>query len=185
MGLPTILLRPMIRAFCPARPLGELLAQQQQAAERGAGRKRGRIADTQSPGIQGMKTVHVFRRIDRLDHPLLVDVLRQGQLHQDTVHRRIAVQIGDQRQQFTLAGRGGQLVLEAAHARGDSLLALVAHVYLAGGVTAHQHHGKSGLKIVGSFQSLHFLGNALAERFRPRLAINAFCGHLGSGLVCG
>src|SRR3546814_1140234 len=43
----------------------------------------------------------LFRSVD---HRLGVDLLRQGKLHQDAVHRGVAVELVDERQQRRLAG---------------------------------------------------------------------------------
>ena len=70
---------------------------------------------------------------------LLVDLLRQRQLHEDAVDRWVGVEPVDQRQQIGLAGVGGQAVLEALHPGLDRRLALVADIDLARRILADQH----------------------------------------------
>ena len=47
-----------------------------------------------------MEPIHVFGRIDRLDHRLRINSGGQRQLDQDAVDRRILIQSPDRRQQF-------------------------------------------------------------------------------------
>ena len=84
---------------------------QHDAAERRARHQR-RQAAGKPPGIDRVKAVDVLGRVDRRDHLLGVDLLGQRQLHQDAVHRRIGIELADQRQQFGLAHGLRQLVVE-------------------------------------------------------------------------
>ena len=62
-----------------------------------AGRES-RLAALQPSHIHRMEAVDVLVRRDRLEQPLGIDVLRQGQLDQDAVDVVARVQLGDQRQ---------------------------------------------------------------------------------------
>ena len=62
------------------------------------------------------------------------DLLRQRQLHQDAVDRRVGVEAGDQVEELLLRRLRRQLVQPAGHADALAGLALVADVDLAGGV---------------------------------------------------
>jgi hypothetical protein len=95
-----------------------------------------------------MKAVDVFFRRDGVDDQIAVQVLWQGKLHEDAMHRRIGIELLDQRQQGRLVRIGGQLVLEGGHARLGGLLALVTHVDLTGRVLAYQHDREAGLQPV-------------------------------------
>lgn len=57
------------------------------AACRGAGQIAG-LADLHAAHVDGRETVHILLRRDGVDDGLLVDLLRQGQLDQDTVYGR-------------------------------------------------------------------------------------------------
>ena len=74
-------------------------------------------AAPQPADIERVEAVDVLGRIDRVDHALRIDLLRQRQLHQDAVDRVVGVELRDQRQQLGLAGRRRQAVLEARDAR--------------------------------------------------------------------
>ena len=71
-------------------------------------------------------------------------MLRQRQLHKNAVHRRIGVQLGNQREQFIFAC----IRREGIHIRADAdLLAcavLIAHIDLRCWIVADNHHSKSG-----------------------------------------
>ena len=59
---------------------------------------------TKPADIDGVKAIHILPGIDRLDHPLLVDVLREGKLDQDAVESRVGVPRPDQRRADPLPG---------------------------------------------------------------------------------
>ena len=60
---------------------------------------------SRKPAFDGMEAVHVLHRVDRVDDPVLVDLLRQRELHEDPGHARVGVQVGDEREQVLLGGR--------------------------------------------------------------------------------
>jgi hypothetical protein len=45
--------------------------------------------------VRFVEAVDVLLRRDRLEHARRIDVLRQRQLHEDAVHRRIGIQFSD------------------------------------------------------------------------------------------
>ncbi len=96
-----------------ARKVAQPVPQQHQAAERGAGHDA-LAAGRQQADIGQVKAVDILGRIDGGDDRVLVDLVGQGQLHQDAVHRRIGIELVDQRQQLGLA------CLAAAGARRSS-----------------------------------------------------------------
>ena len=91
-----------------------------------------------------MEAVHVLGGVDGAQHLGGIDAVRQRQLHQDAMHRRVAVQAVHQRQQLRLARVGGQVVLEGGHAGGLRLAVLVADIDGARRVLADQHHSQAG-----------------------------------------
>ena len=119
-----------------------------------------------------MEAVDILVRVDGVDDGLFLDVIGQGQLHQDAVHRPIGIQFGDEIEQVRLARVDVQSVLEALHAAGDGLLALVADIDLAGGILADENDGEAGRQAVGLFQGANRLRNSRAQRFREGLAVD-------------
>lgn len=91
------------------------------------------------PRIDRMKPVHVLARIDRLDHLLLRDVLRQRKLHDEAVDVRIGVQPGDLGKQSLF----GRLLGQAKHGRAEAHLAaaflLMSDIRLARAVVPDQN----------------------------------------------
>ena len=112
---------------------------QDDAAERRAGRQRGKAAG-EPPGIVRMQPVDVLGGIDGVDDGFGMQRFRQRQLHQNAVHGGIAIELCDQRQQIGLRDVGRQHVLERRHAGGLGLLVLAADIDLAGRIAADQHH---------------------------------------------
>lgn len=66
-----------------------------------------RIALCEPSDVVGMEAVDVLCRIDRLDDRVRIDVIRQRQLDQDAIGR-VAVEVGDDREQFGLGRRLGR-----------------------------------------------------------------------------
>jgi len=115
--------RPITTASNPASDECTVFASRMQA-ERRAWRQR-RQAGGEPPGVDRMKAIDVLGRIIASEHLLGVDLLRQRQLHQDAVHRRIGIELVHQRHQFGLAHAVRQAMVERRHAglfRGLALL---------------------------------------------------------------
>src|SRR5580658_2063356 len=91
-----------------------------------------------------MKPVHVFGRLDGFDDALRIDVRRQRQLHQDSVHFVARVQLRNQCQQFECRNRGGRSAQPTSEskllARGD----LASHINLRRRVLAYQYRREPG-----------------------------------------
>ena len=143
IGLPTMSLRPTHHHVGPGDR--DVVAQQQllDAVRRAGQEPRPALHDPAH--VLGMEGVDVLQRIDGLEHPRLVDLLRQRQLHQDAVDRRVAVQPVDQgraaRRSVVSAGGRWSWLVDAGLLAG---LLLVAHVDLAGRILAHQHGRQTG-----------------------------------------
>ena len=110
-----------------------------------------------------MKPVHVLARIDRLDHLLLRDVLRQRKLHDEAVDVRIGVQPGDLGKQSLF----GRLLGQAKHGRAEAHLAaaflLMSDIRLARAVVPDQNGRQMRRPVSGGHESLHLGGDLLAE----------------------
>ena len=124
-----------------------------------------------------METVNVLGRIDGVEHLLGIDLLRQRQLHQDAVHRRIAVELAHQRQQLVLDHGFGQPVIERPHAGLDRHLGLAADVELACRIVAGEHDRKPRRHAVPGGEALDLGRDLGAQLRRDRLAIDDACGH--------
>ena len=109
-----------------------------------------------------MKTVHILGWVDAVQHLLAVDMAGQGKLHQNPVHGLVSVEFFHQRQQIGLGRVGVELVLEGLKAHLHRLLGLVAHIYLARRILAHQHHRQPGDKAVFFLQDAGSAGQAFA-----------------------
>ena len=96
------------------------------------------------PHVLRVQGVDVLQRAEGLQHPQLVDSLGQGQLHEDAVDRRVAIEPVDQPEQFFGRGGGGGGVQLAGHAHLPAGLLLAADIGLAGRVLAHQDGGQAG-----------------------------------------
>ena len=97
------------------------------------------------PALIRVQAVDILGRIDRR-HDLCGRAIWLRQLHQDAVHRRIAVELADQREQVGLRDVCRQHVLERGHAGGERLLALAADVDFARRIVTDQHHARPGVK---------------------------------------
>ena len=92
-----------------------------------------------------MKPIDVFVRVERVQNFFRIDMLRQRQLHEDAVARRVVVQFVDESQKIGLARFGGKPVLPGIHADFDGLLGLVRHIDLARRIFTDEHDGKARL----------------------------------------
>ena len=124
-----------------------------------------------------MEPVHVLGRVDRVDHQIFVQVARQWQLNQDAMHRRVSVQLLDQRQQIGLGRVRVQLVLKRIHAHFYGLLALGPDINLRRGVFAHQHNRQAGGDTVFLFQPRDVARHLFAYCRRKGLAVDDFRTH--------
>ena len=68
-----------------------IASEQRQYAERRC-RDKARQTNSHATHIDGMEAIHVLTIVDGLDDLLLVNVLRQGQLHDEPVNITVAVQ---------------------------------------------------------------------------------------------
>ena len=153
------------------RKLAEPVLEQHQAAERGAGDEAGQ-AQRQPAGADRGQAIDVLARVDPVDHRLLVEMVGKRQLDEDAVDRGIGVEPVDQRVQRLLGGIGGKQVLEALHAAGHGLLALVADIDLAGRILADQHHREPRLAPGGRLEACRHLRHPGAQAFGEGLAVD-------------
>jgi hypothetical protein len=168
MGLPTMLDRPRTTACRP-----DSFAQQIGTAERGAGHKAGQ-ADGEAACVDDVEPVDILVRVDRGEHRIGVDLVRERQLDQDAVNGRIGVEAKHQFEQYGLLGVGRQAVFEGAHAGGGGLAGLVAHIDLACRIIADQNHGEAG--VAAALDQGCDLDRQVGEQAGcDGAAVNAFC----------
>ena len=103
--------------------------------------------------------------------------LRQRQLHQDAVDRRVGIELGDQLEQFGFARALRQLAVERMHAGFGHRLGLVADIDLARRIFADQHHRDARHDAAVAAQAVHGVGHLAAQVGRNRLAVDDACGH--------
>ena len=142
MGLPTMLLRPSTHT--PLSADGDaVLPQHLHDARRGAGQEH-RVADHQPPHIVGVEAVHILIRCNGIQHGILVQMGRQGQLAQNTVYLRVPVQLFDQSQQRLLGGILRQSMLKTPEAALGAVPLFPVHIHPGGRVIPHQDHRQTG-----------------------------------------
>ncbi len=149
---------------------------QMAATERRAGHQttgtRGQRTD-----IERMKTVHILDRINGGNDPVLVDMFRQGQLHQNAIDHRIGIHLGNQFEQIALRHIGRQAMLDTGHACRFRCLALAADIDLTGRILADQHDRQCGFRHTGCDQIGNSTGDMFANGCRRRFSINQSCSH--------
>ena len=111
-----------------------------------AGQESGSSLDNPAD-ILRVERVHVFHRINRHQDRRFVDLLWERELHQNSVDRRIAVQLFHEGQQFGLGCFRRELVQPAGDPRFFARFLLVAHVDLAGGISPTRIAAKQGVTL--------------------------------------
>ena len=105
-----------------------------------------------------METIHILTVVDGLDDLLLVDMLGQGQLHDETIDIVVLVQLIDTSQQFSLC----DVSLEADERRFETTgLAgqhLILHIGLRTTVVTHEHSCQMGLLATTGHDLLYLFG---------------------------
>ena len=112
------------------------------------------LAGEELPGVFDMKAVHVLFRNDLRQGFRLVQMPGQGKLNQNAVHAAVPVQAVDFRFQLLLGGFGRQAQGFGQDAQFLAGLALVAHIYLTGGVVPYQNHSQTH-RAARRFQGVH------------------------------
>ena len=103
------------------------VAQQDHAAVWRA-RTQPRPFQDQAAEVVRMKGVDVLVGMNALGDLVDMDMLGQRQLHENALHHWVGIKAIDEREQFRLRGRGGQVERQRSHADVVGDLALVAHV---------------------------------------------------------
>jgi hypothetical protein len=124
-----------------------------------------------------MKAIHILRRVDALDHRGAADLLRQGQLHQDTVDGRIVIEGVDQREQARLGGVLGQIIGQRHNPDLLAGAALVAHVDRRGRILAHPDHRQARPAPAAGEERLDAAADFVFDGSRKLPAVDQLCRH--------
>ncbi len=127
-----------------AADLDSALPEQAQTTQRRARHKPGRVAERELRDVHRMKTVDIFRRIERADDGRFIDLLRRRRLDEDAVNRRIAIQFLDAREEIGLRGVGRQFQLHRMQSQLAAHFVLRPDVSARSRIIAHQHDRESG-----------------------------------------
>ena len=119
-----------------------------QGAPGGAGHDAFRAGEHMA-GVDQVEAVHVLFRQDLRQGGVLVQVLRQRQLHQDAVDSGIVIQGVDGGFQLFLGGFRRHIDGAGIHADFRAAVALVADIDFAGRIVADQDDGQAGSKALG------------------------------------
>ena len=118
-----------------------------------------------------MEGIDILVGADGINYNALVNVLGQRKLHQNAVNALVGVERIYKLQKILLRCLLGQVAAHAVDAALNAVTLLVAHIYLRGGVCAHQHGGK-----LRPSRKLGSLGRHLGAYFSgKRLAVNYYC----------
>ena len=109
----------------------------------GCARNHARLSAHHPPRVEQVEAVHILFRRDNRQRCRLIEVFRQGQLHQNAVDGVVRIQTGYQLLQFVLRCRFGQIDGHGVNADLITPDALVAHINLAGWVCADENHRQS------------------------------------------
>ncbi len=157
--------------------------QQFEDAVRGAGQEAG-LAEQHLAHVHRVEAVHVLGRVDGEQHLGLVDVARQGQLHEDAVDGRVLVVPVDAGKQFRLGGVRRQGHLLGVDAEGVGGAVLGRHVRLGGRVLAHQDRHQAGNEVVLLFEAGDLGGEFSADGAGGFSTADDLCGHVSNNRQC-
>ena len=127
-----------------ARDLDPRALQELDAPARGARDEEGLPAALrETPGVERVESVDVLLVGDGAEDALLVDVVGHRELHQDAVHVRVGVVVGDHLEDLLLGGVAGEVGAEGVDAGLGARLLLRVDVRLGILALADEHHGEA------------------------------------------
>ena len=133
-------LEPAQRGRAPVRHGAHRLDQLQAALGRARAEERLVPLERDAADVGRREAVDVLVRRDRVRDLGRVQVRRQRQLHDDAVHRVVAVELADERQDFSLARFCGELARRRVDPAVGRRLRLALDVRKARRVRADEHH---------------------------------------------
>ena len=119
----------------------------------------------QSRHIEGVEAIHILLLTNPCDHLIRIDMFRQRQLDQNSVHRIVGIEVVDNFQQLLLRNvrRLANRRIQDTDLVGS--LRLTRHIGYAARILTDQHHYQMGQPAVFLRECLHLLGHlGLASR---------------------
>ena len=148
-----------------------LIMLQQGEDSKRSSRDETRHTQRHSTHIHGMEAIHILAIVYRHGNLLLVDVLRQRQLHDETIHVSILVELIYTQQKLLLSN----ILLKTDQRRFESALFacqhLVLHIGFAATIVAHQHSHQMWLFASCGYNLSHLLGNLFLNSGCCRLSV--------------
>ena len=136
------------------------------------GRDEARHAQCHASHVYGMETIHILAIVYRHGHLLLVNMLRQRKLHDESVHILILVQPVNAGQEFLFS----HIILISNECRlKATFLAsqdLVLHIGLASSVVSHEHSNQMRLLSALCHNLCHLLGYLFLDGGCCRLSVD-------------
>ncbi len=131
----------------------------------------------QRTNVLGAEAIDILLGGDCVQHRVGVEMLWQGQLHQNTVNLRIGVEFGDFCQDFSRRRIGGEHMFFRIKPGLSAGIDLVAHIDLRRGIFAHEDHGEPRTYAL-SGQFLGLLFEASTKFLRERVTVEKVSSHV-------
>ena len=110
----------------------------------GCAREKIVLAQHNFADVFGMEGINVLLGIDAVDDLVFVYMLRQGELNEYAVHRRIGVKLIDLCKERILVGIGGHSDLKGGYTHLKAALMLISYVNCGCRIVTDEDHRKSG-----------------------------------------
>ena len=147
------------------------IAFEQCADAHGGGGEETLLAEDHAADVDGGKAVDILVGRDGVDNLLLVDMLGQGQLHDEAVDVGVVVEERYRLQQLCLGG----LLAHAVDTGGEAHLVggflLVGDIGHTGPVLAYNYSGQMGSTVTLLGQRTHLIGYLVLDLQGQRLAV--------------
>ena len=154
----------------------DVVPPQQLADAEGGGGDKARQSDGEFADVGRVEAVHVLFGVNRLDHLLCVDMLRQWQLDDEAVEVVVRIELSDFLEQLLLRDvclEAQGLAADPARLAGDHL---IVHVGLAATIVADEDGNQSGRLVSLGDHLLHLRLDLLSHLPIDLLAIEQCVG---------
>ena len=128
-------------------------------------------------GVLGIESVDILVRRNARDDDALVDLIGKGKLDEDSVDRRVGVELVDEPNQLFLAHGFGQAMLEALHPRFKRRFHLRADVGRRRRMLADEHDSEPRRTSRRLAESRHFARDPLTKREGGGFSVDQLRGH--------
>jgi len=105
------------------------------------------LAQRQAADVEGVESIHILARANRIGNGNFIDMWRQRQLHQHALNIIIVVEPVDQFQQFHLRGFSRQVDIPGPNTSPFTVLALGPYVNGRGRIITHQYDCQTGASL--------------------------------------